>query len=451
MKCVIAYLKHLRLLLSPTANSTIVYVNVHTLPTCSSCPYMSLPRAMAEELAGGGEQAWSRMSGYPSGRSVLTECMVERFSRSPHEWEEAFKNRDNRAKMLTEILAVESSSTKQNGKADKGRDGGKNGAAGSSNGGKAAGLAPSPFNNQVGDGEDSGKGKEKRRRQRGRGKRGKSSATVGESTADADAGGGAGGGSAAADEGGGDAAELGDKVTTTRGKNGSKHTQMDIGLEPENPGAENDTSSNKKKVRASKESPTQKTGEGREGDTATEVPKKKKRKRQEDRSKLEGVDAGVADAAVGRAATGDNSSGGEGADALVDSEKSSKPVMDGQAPLTTVAKKKKKKKKNTKGGSGDDGGGRGHGNEAGAAVLSEAAEVEEALTPVGGGEEEEVGVKKTKKKKSKKKSKPVLEDSMWNAVETPTKKRKGGGAVDVDEPKAAGSSGKKRKGGFRLF
>ena len=103
---------------------------------------------MAEELAGGGEQAWSRMSGYPSGRSVMTECMVERFSRSPREWEDAFKNRDNRAKMLTEILAVESSSSssaKQAGKAkadNKGRDGGKSGAAG-------LGLAPSPFNAQA--------------------------------------------------------------------------------------------------------------------------------------------------------------------------------------------------------------------------------------------------------------------------------------------------------------
>lgn len=132
---------------------------------------------MVEELAGGGEQAWSRMSGYPSGRSVLTECMVERFSRSPHEWEEAFKNRDNREKMLNDIFAVGTPATA--GKRDK--SGRKIGTDKKPDGDGAVKLAPSPFDaqqtavsNSAGGETDAAKGKEKRRRQRGRGKRGKS-------------------------------------------------------------------------------------------------------------------------------------------------------------------------------------------------------------------------------------------------------------------------------------
>lgn len=146
-------------------------------------------RTIAEELAGGGEQARSRMSGYPSGRAVMTECMVERFSRSPNEWEDAFKNRDNRAKMLEEILAVESKN------ANKHPQSTTNGTDRSS---KSRNLATSPFQTAMppsmivstGDeeesddrsknekGEETSDGqpttsKEKRRRHRGRGKRGK--------------------------------------------------------------------------------------------------------------------------------------------------------------------------------------------------------------------------------------------------------------------------------------
>lgn len=133
------------------------------------------------------------MSGYPSGRSVMTECMVERFARSPHEWEEAFNNRDNRAKMLEEIFAIQAKSgLKCNSGQDKTT--GIDSAFASSSRIKNGSVAPSPFNQaqtaagnekaenrdgtvagvENGEGGQSA-GKEKRRRQRGRGKRGKGS------------------------------------------------------------------------------------------------------------------------------------------------------------------------------------------------------------------------------------------------------------------------------------
>ncbi|CAM9791011.1 unnamed protein product, partial [Ectocarpus sp. 6 AP-2014] len=121
----------------------------HILLKCFRGVDMKEKRAIAEELAGGGEQAWSRMSGYPSGRSVLTECMVERFSRSPHEWEDAFKNRDNRAKMLTEILAVESASTTSTKKGASGKSSGGTSSASASSNREAGRLAPSPFTSKA--------------------------------------------------------------------------------------------------------------------------------------------------------------------------------------------------------------------------------------------------------------------------------------------------------------
>lgn len=144
---------------------------------------------MAEELAGGGEQSWSRMSGYPSGRAVMTECMVERFSRSPQEWDEAFKNRENRAKMLEEILAVGGEKVDKRGAAEK------RSAKVSGDPSKDDASTPLDAKRVLGEkeggdgvddekdemGEESGKTRQKRRRQRGRGRRGKGSeATEGE-------------------------------------------------------------------------------------------------------------------------------------------------------------------------------------------------------------------------------------------------------------------------------
>lgn len=140
-------------------------------------------RTMVEELASGGEHARSRMSGYPSGRNVLTECMVERFSRSPREWEDAFKNRENRVKMLDDILAVgtpkkvgrEDSGQKKIVKADRESEITKVGSSSSQErpvGGNGTGGGKDDVS--VGGGVCVPE-KGKRRRQRGRGKRGKSS------------------------------------------------------------------------------------------------------------------------------------------------------------------------------------------------------------------------------------------------------------------------------------
>lgn len=165
-------------------------------PTALFTPCV-LHRAIAEELAGGGEQARSRMMGYPSGRSVMTECMVERFSRSPNEWEDAFKNRENRAKMLDDIFAVDSSSKIGSKSAQNGETNGSDQSA------RGRNPTSSPFHtngtlsnasgaNILENGDGGGEaetderkpdaqaagGKEKRRRQRGRGRRGKGSGSV---------------------------------------------------------------------------------------------------------------------------------------------------------------------------------------------------------------------------------------------------------------------------------
>lgn len=138
---------------------------------------------MAEELAGGREQSWSRMSGYPSGRAVMTECMVERFSRSPREWDEAFKNRENRSKMLEEILAVGVENGEKRGAAEKrsvkvSGDPSKDDASppldakrvsGEQDGGDDVDDEKDEME------EDNGKPRQRRRRQRGRGRRGKGS------------------------------------------------------------------------------------------------------------------------------------------------------------------------------------------------------------------------------------------------------------------------------------
>lgn len=141
---------------------------------------------IVEELAG--EQTMSRMLAYPSGRSVSTECMVERFSRSPQEWEAAFKKRNNHAKLLDEILAVDKKQQSENKAGARTRT---NESIDVSHG-RPRDVAPSragaSSDAEGGDNEDEGdapsnqndvnRPKEKRRRQRGRGKRGKTSASA---------------------------------------------------------------------------------------------------------------------------------------------------------------------------------------------------------------------------------------------------------------------------------
>lgn len=136
-------------------------------------------RTMVEQLASGGEHAQSRMSACPSGRNVLTECMVERFLRSPREWEDAFRNRENRVKILDDILAL--GTTKK-------EDGGRKHIVKTIKIGSSSSQERPVGGNSTGGGKGdisteegvciSEKGK--RRRQRGRGKRGKSS--VGQAT-----------------------------------------------------------------------------------------------------------------------------------------------------------------------------------------------------------------------------------------------------------------------------
>ncbi|CAN0036477.1 unnamed protein product [Scytosiphon promiscuus] len=430
----------------------------HILLKCFRGVDMKEKRAMAEELASGGEQAWSRMSGYPSGRSVLTECMVERFSRSPHEWEDAFKNRDKRAKMLTEILAVESSSSRT----DKAR-GGKGAAASRSSSGdnaaasgneRAVGLAPSPFNKEAAEGGDEvGKGKEKRRRQRGRGKRGKSGGSGEAATADADADAGTGG------------QENGDAGS-------GEHVLPSVADEKEATAVSKKKTKREKKGRT--ESATELESEGKRGDargtTSDEVPKKKKRKRQENGS---GPDqdscGGGGKVPAGTAAEADLSF-------VMDAIEKSVAVTGGQAQPESkgVKKSKKKKKRGGSGGSVDatssDGqelslkeqetkgtvktvDGRGIGGD------SDEKGPEKDKEPVRGKD----GKKKKKSKKTKGSEKPVdptavqvhvevlaKENSKWDAMEAPSR-RKGGQAAIVEKSTAASSSGKKRKGGFRLF
>lgn len=135
---------------------------------------------MVEQLASGGEHAQSRMSRCPSGRNVLTECMVERFSRSPREWEDAFKNRENRVKMLDDILALgttkkEDSGQKNMVKSERESEVVKIGSSSSQEravGGSGTGGGKGDVSAEEG---VCVPGKGKRRRQRGRGKRGKSS------------------------------------------------------------------------------------------------------------------------------------------------------------------------------------------------------------------------------------------------------------------------------------
>lgn len=423
---------------------------------------------MAEELANGGEQAWSRMSGYPSGRSVLTECMVERFSRSPHEWEDAFKNRDKRAEMLTEILAVESSSSK----ADKAR-GSKGGAAprsasassnGAANGnGLAAGLAPSPFNKDSAEGGDEGgKGKEKRRRQRGRGKRGKSGAAGEAAAAAADAeAGGQENGDEGIDE---DASPSVDGSKATMGKGTKKSgkprkeeaIEMDAG-ETRPTGGETGAAaavSAKKERKGSKKGKSESVAEqeseegGQAGAITEEVPKKKKRRRQENGSKPDqGSGGGDGNPPADATAETDLSF-------VMDAIKASASGTDGRAqPASTGDKKPKKKKR----GIPVDGGG-GHGEEGTAhkAVVSIAGD---GRGDGGDGKEKEpLGKKKKKSKKTKKESEkavaatavevPAKKGSIWDAMETPSTRKVA--AVD-EEPNEPSSSGKKRKSGFRLF
>lgn len=119
----------------------------------------------------------------------MTECMVERFSRSPREWDEAFKNKENRAKMLEDILAVGGENGDKRGDEEK--------RSAKVPGDPSADDAFPPLDekrvvreNDGGDdvdddredmGEDDDKPRQRRRRQRGRGRRGKGSeATVGE-------------------------------------------------------------------------------------------------------------------------------------------------------------------------------------------------------------------------------------------------------------------------------
>eukprot|EP00752_Nemacystus_decipiens_P012526 g11094.t1 len=448
----------------------------HILVKCFRGVDMKEKRAMAEELGSGGEQAWSRMSGYPSGRSVLTECMVERYSRSPHEWEEAFKSRDNRDKMLTEIFAVESSSKSSSSSSSTRQAGGKAGkdgvAGGSADGGgggngrqRAAGLAPSPFNSQASNGEDGGRGKEKRRRQRGRGKRGKSSASGGlapDSGAD-------GGGDAGAAESGDAPEPPGDKPTTGKRKKRSESESRGHGSQAEaaavDAADEDDaagaTSKKKKRKNKANEESSARTEGGGEAPAPEKIWKNKmkmKRRHQESGSTLDehGVNGGDQEGGVGTAAAaGDSEGTGTEADALVGVHRAATANGDMQAqiPTTTKNKKTKTKKKikikhNTEisGEGGEAGGGKG--------AEGTAAESEVPVGKVDGadGKDEGVGGKKGKKKKVKTESKAGEDDEpKWKAVKTPPK-RNGSGVVAVEEPKAVGSSGKKkRKSGFRLF
>ncbi|CAB1121328.1 unnamed protein product [Ectocarpus sp. CCAP 1310/34] len=390
--------------------------------------------AIAEELAGGGEQSWSRMSGYPSGRSVLTECMVERFSRSPHEWEDAFKTRDNRAKILTEILAVESTSTTSTKKGTSGKSSGGSASASASSNGEAGRLVPSPFTSKAEDGEDGGKGKEKRRRQRGRGRRGKSSAGAG-APADADGGGDDG-------EGGG-APEPKETVASVKDSKRLKETQKEGGAQAEEGSAVDGAATSEKKKGKAKQGGGVVEGGG-DSTANQEISKKKKRKRQEGAPGCDGTEAAGDTAAAAR--------GGEkekGADLsfVMDTIKKSVSAGDKQAPPSPTATKKRNKKIKKSEASidvGDD-------------VTSEASGAGEKTPATAkeggstGGERLADTGKGKSKKKSKKKSKTSEEEHFkWKAVETPAKRRKDDDAAAVAvEIEARGR--KSRKSGFRLF
>lgn len=392
---------------------------------------------MAEELAGAGEQAHSRMSGYPSGRSVLTECMVERFSRSPHEWEDAFKNRDNRSKMLTEILAVESAT--KSGKGGKGQ-GGKKEGGGESAANKRGGvtLAPSPFNTQEaagdgdeGDAEGGGNGKDKRRRQRGRGKRGKSSKS-GE--------GGGGEGANAADQSAvvpeaGRIATEGETPVETRAKTGGG------GSETRENAAENGSGRGEKSLR--------KVAKGaRVVGGPDPVPKKKRRRKEE---QLEGGGVGEEGAA-----------GKEEADLSFVMDAIKKSVSaEGQAAVAAGKRNKKgnkkDKKKNKKEASASDSGSTERGGDATpreTAVEEAPARVAAQITAT------DSAAKKKKRRKAEVEAKVVAVDPVSERNAGVLAKQEAGDGGAGAEPKTVAgfekSSGKKRKktssgGGFRLF
>lgn len=399
-------------------------------PPPTGLPTTLRPRLMAEELASGGEQAWSRMSGYPSGRSVLTECMVERFSRSPHEWEEAFKNRDNRAKILTEILAVESKSAaksgKGNNKAQKEDDRKGTGEASTNKHLRASGLAPSPFNTQPTGGdegvgeteEDGGKGKEKRRRQRGRGKRGKSSAgPVVERGAD---------GLDEADDGSCDiATETGDetpKNKSTKAIKGAAEKSSDGEIK------------GVKRKKAGKENV-----EVEEEETTPVAKEKKKRKRQEgELEKITGV--------VGANTSRKYNEGG--LSFVMDATK--KSVLVKPQGLTASKKDKKKKKKKSLGSS-----------EQGNEVSIEVKVNEETQIFANGDAEGEEAVaqkngKQKKKRRDTAKGETKMEESSSKGKVSEKKAERSDGMAATSTPKATATSEKKPKKaknsiGFRMF
>eukprot|EP00903_Cladosiphon_okamuranus_P017492 g16112.t1 len=428
----------------------------HILLKCFRGVDMKEKRAMADELANGGEQAWSRMSGYPSGRSVLTECMVERYSRSPHEWEEAFKNRDNRAKMLTEIFAVESSSSSSSAtrQAGKGRGRGEGGAAGGGTSGRgsgggsqrAGGPAPLPLNSQN-NGEDVGKVKEKRRRQRGRGKRGKSSA-AGEPAPDADTDGGGGEGAAESS----DAPEPpGSQEASAKSKKSSKNKPKEEGGEAQataEDAVDGDAAAaatpKKKNKKAKKEGGAREEGEDEGPIPSEEVRKKKKRRRHENGGNMEGEG-------------GDGLNGGGGESGANRDSVMANRDLEGKSSISNNKKKKKHKKESS--GDVDEAGG---GKEAGGTeALSEGAV---DGTDVGDGGTGLMGRNEAKKKKTKKyrqSTTAVADSSKLQAVKAKTPSKREGNGEDngtmlvegVEEPKVEGSSGtkRKRKSGFRLF
>lgn len=343
---------------------------------------------------------------------------MERYSRSPREWEESFKNRDIRAKILTEILAVGSATN--TGKGDKGREKKAGAALATANNDRATNLAPSPFNTQQavgggdGDAENGGKGKEKRRRQRGRGRRGKSCT----------------GGAADAGEGGGDGAHsAGGRETPTDSEGGGVGAQKKAAVA--------NTADDEAK-------PTRKKG-NKETDEVEQrsnlISKKKKRKRQE----------GEVEVTTGGGA-------GNARENKVDLSF----VMDAirnsvSAEKQTTAASKDKKKKKREVAAADS-----HGGERGGDSVLPASKVEKAPKSAAvnrgvlgqGMAGRKVGKKKKEPKRDNVEGVTKFEESS-SRRKTGSEKEEAGGWGGV-APKADARSGKKRRkasssSGFRLF
>lgn len=59
---------------------------------------------IASEISEAGSLLATAAQAHPGGRAVMSECMIERFSRDPAEWEEALSRRASRAALLSSII-----------------------------------------------------------------------------------------------------------------------------------------------------------------------------------------------------------------------------------------------------------------------------------------------------------------------------------------------------------